>query len=63
MWSGSNATSGLQVGGSDATSYSTGGRNSSQCPTVGVGIDSLYLHLLLTSSKQQDLHLTSLEKY
>ena len=27
MWSGSNTTSGLQVGGSDATSYSTGGRN------------------------------------
>ena len=24
MWSGSNTTSGLQVGGSDATSYSTG---------------------------------------
>ena len=56
MWSGSDTTSGLQVGGSDATSYSTGGRNASQCPTVGVGIDSFYLYLLWTSSKQQDLH-------
>ena len=31
MWSGSNATSVLQDGGSDATSFSTDGRNASQC--------------------------------
>ena len=35
MWSGSNATSVLQVGGSDTASYSTGGRSifdfASQC--------------------------------
>ena len=31
VWSGSNATLVLQVGGSDATSFSTGGRNASQC--------------------------------
>jgi len=31
MWSGSNTTSVLQARGSDATSYSTGGRNASHC--------------------------------
>ena len=45
VWSGSNATSVLQVGGSDAASYSTGGRSASQCQQ---------------SSNMCDLHTTEL---